>query len=116
MILQYILQAIYYLALTGAWFTYIFVLIANYFHTNFIYNFGQKPLHYGSGGSVTPGVKSSGGGIIFLKAHNYMEIDGSVLAYGMDALNYGAGGGAGGSILLEAPHFSGRCQIQQEFV
>ena len=36
-----------------------------------------------------------------------MEVDGMILGDGADALTPGAGGGAGGSILLEAPHFLG---------
>lgn len=41
-----------------------------------------------------------------------MEIDGLILGDGAAAMTPGAGGGSGGSILLETPHFLGKAQEQ----
>ena len=52
-----------------------------------------------------------GGGVINLKASDRMLIDGEIKAYGTDTEVPGTGGGAGGSILLSAPHVSGRNDV-----
>lgn len=41
-----------------------------------------------------------------------MEIDGLILGDGAAAMTPGAGGGSGGSVLLETPHFLGKAQEQ----
>lgn len=41
-----------------------------------------------------------------------MEMDGLILGDGAAAMTPGAGGGSGGSILLETPHFLGKAQEQ----
>lgn len=45
-----------------------------------------------------------------LRALHKMEIDGLILGDGAAAMTPRAGGGSGGSILLETPHFLGKTQ------
>ena len=69
----------------------------------------HKPIAYGSGGGTTGTVSSGrGGGILSLVASGYVEIDGEMLADGQDASSTAVGGGAGGSIFLQAATFSGK--------
>ena len=48
-----------------------------------------------------------GGGVIVLEASHAMLIDGEIKANGSMAHSPGLGGGAGGSVVLKAAHFSG---------
>ena len=72
------------------------------------YDSVHTPRQYGSGGGTDRTVSTGyGGGVIFMKATNYIEIDGTVQANGGTASEDGVGGGAGGSIFLEAEDFLG---------
>ena len=51
-------------------------------------------------------VGGAGGGVIHMEASYRMLLDGEVKANGSSAES-GAGGGAGGSVVLKAAHFSG---------
>lgn len=68
----------------------------------------RLPNDYGSGGGAVGESNSGcGGGILSLIASGYIEVDGEITADGEDASETGAGGGAGGSIYMEANTFSG---------
>lgn len=64
----------------------------------------RMPTAYGSGGPESLSDEGEGGGIIYLKALQNMEIDGDI---NVDGNSSRAGGGSGGSIVLEAAHFTG---------
>ncbi|KAH3816413.1 hypothetical protein DPMN_117929 [Dreissena polymorpha] len=67
-----------------------------------------KPTAYGSGGgSDGTGTVGRGGGVLELKASGFVEVDGTISADGEAATEKGIGGGAGGSIYVEAGHFAG---------
>ena len=66
------------------------------------------PRQFGSGGGTVDAVSAGfGGGAIFLRASNFIEVDGEVQADGETAVDTAVGGGAGGSITLETKDFFG---------
>ncbi|KAL4226615.1 hypothetical protein ACF0H5_014598 [Mactra antiquata] len=82
---------------------------SNTSHAALAYGSVDLPLDYGSGGGVI-GVTDNGGrggGILSLVATGYMEVDGEIRADGEEATETGAGGGAGGSVYIQAGTFSG---------
>ena len=62
----------------------------------------RLPTEYGSGGPEDG--EGTGGGIIYLKALQNMEIDGDI---SVDGNKSKSGGGSGGSIILQSTHFTG---------
>ena len=69
----------------------------------------RRPRRLGSGGGTTRSVTNGfGGGAIFLKASKYVEIDGELQANGGTGSDTAAGGGAGGSIVIETEDFLGK--------
>ena len=69
----------------------------------------RRPRQLGSGGGTTRSVTNGyGGGAIFLKASKYVEIDGELQANGGTGSDTAAGGGAGGSIVIETQDFLGK--------
>ena len=72
------------------------------------YDSVHTPRIFGSGGGTNRTVTTGyGGGAIYMMATNYIEIDGTVRANGGTASENGVGGGAGGSVFLEAQDFLG---------
>ena len=72
------------------------------------YDSVHTPRLYGSGGGTDrPVTTGYGGGVIYMKATNYIEIDGTVRVNGGSASETGVGGGSGGSVYLEAEDFLG---------
>ena len=78
------------------------------------YQYGSyiKPCHQGSsGGGQNAG---NGGGVVDIRVSNSLHLDGSINAKGGDASDGNSGGGSGGSIKVEALHFSGHGNIATE--
>ena len=69
----------------------------------------RRPRQLGSGGGTTRSVTNGyGGGAIFLKTSKYVEIDGELQANGGTGSDTAAGGGSGGSIVIETQDFLGK--------
>ncbi|MDE3067932.1 MAG: carboxypeptidase regulatory-like domain-containing protein [Verrucomicrobiota bacterium] len=71
------------------------------------YDSYNSPISVGSGGGVGSGAGAAGGGAVLLTVGGTLQVDGQILADGLDATNAHAGGGAGGSVSLWAQTISG---------
>lgn len=74
------------------------------------YGFAAQPLENGSGGGRGYGtqvVGSEGGGVLRFIVQRALLLDGGISANGKPALNESAGGGAGGSVWIDAGSFHG---------
>ena len=65
----------------------------------------------GSGGGNGLGVGGSGGGVLFWKIGQRMELNGLLALQGANGDNYNAGGGSGGSLLIETMNFTGHGEV-----
>ncbi len=70
-----------------------------------------RPTTTGSGGgkdgNYSPAIESAGGGGFRLTVNGLLELDGTISANGLPGLVRGAGGGAGGSVLLDVRTLTG---------
>ena len=66
-----------------------------------------RPAYLGSGGGNGAGRGGSGGGMLHWRIGQEIELDGLVALRGMDGTGANAGGGSGGSILIETTNFTG---------
>ena len=66
-----------------------------------------KPRHQGSGGGHGRGQGGAGGGMLHWRVGEDLELDGLVNLRGMNGKGVDAGGGSGGSILIETTNISG---------
>ena len=70
-----------------------------------------RPLHLGSGGGHGKGRGGSGGGMLLWRVGKQLELDGLVTLRGMNGSGLNAGGGSGGSILIETTNITGYGEI-----
>lgn len=69
------------------------------------------PHQPGSGGGNGLGHGGSGGGVLFWKIGQRMELNGLLALQGSNGINFNAGGGSGGSLLIETTNFTGHGEI-----
>ena len=69
------------------------------------------PMHLGSGGGNGQGTGGKGGGYLIWKISKYLELNGLLTANGQDGGGTNAGGGSGGSILIESTNMTGHGEI-----
>lgn len=65
----------------------------------------------GGGGGAGSGPGGAGGGRVLLGVGGTLQVDGKIVADGLDATNAHAGGGAGGGIMLSAQNILGSGEI-----
>ena len=70
-----------------------------------------KPMHLGSGGGNGVGIGGSGGGYLVWKVSKRLELNGLLTASGEDGHGSNAGGGSGGSMLIETTNMTGHGNI-----
>ena len=70
-----------------------------------------RPIHFGSGGGDGEGRGGSGGGMLLWRVGQEIELDGLVSLRGFNGTGANAGGGSGGSILIETTNFTGYGEI-----
>ena len=70
-----------------------------------------RALHFGSGGGNGQGKGGSGGGMLHWRIGQEIELDGLVTLRGRDGSGTSAGGGSGGSILIETTNFTGYGEV-----
>lgn len=70
-----------------------------------------RPFHLGSGGGHGQGTGGSGGGMLLWKVGQELELDGLVTLRGRNGSGLNAGGGSGGSILIETTNITGYGEI-----
>ena len=70
-----------------------------------------RPVHFGSGGGNGQGKGGSGGGMLHWRIGQEIELDGLVTLRGRSGSGTNAGGGSGGSILIETTNFTGYGEI-----
>ena len=70
-----------------------------------------RPIHFGSGGGNGQGKGGSGGGMLHWRIGQEIELDGLVTLRGRSGSGTNAGGGSGGSILIETTNFTGYGEI-----
>lgn len=70
-----------------------------------------RPSHLGSGGGNGEGYGGSGGGMLYWKVGQEIELDGLITLRGINGSGTNAGGGSGGSILIECTNITGYGEI-----
>ena len=70
-----------------------------------------RALYFGSGGGNGQGKGGSGGGMLHWRIGQEIELDGLVTLRGGDGSGTSAGGGSGGSILIETTNFTGYGEV-----
>ena len=70
-----------------------------------------RPRHQGSGGGHGQGQGGTGGGMLHWRVGEDFELDGLVTLAGKNGSGLDAGGGSGGSILIETTNFTGYGEI-----
>lgn len=73
-----------------------------------------KPLHFGSGGGNGQGKGGSGGGLLYWRVGHQIELDGLVSVRGLNGHGTNAGGGSGGTILLECTNITGYGEVNSQ--
>ena len=69
------------------------------------------PMHLGSGGGNGQGTGGFGGGYLIWKISKYLELNGLLTANGQEGVGTDAGGGSGGSVLIESTNMTGHGEI-----
>ena len=70
-----------------------------------------RPLHLGSGGGHGQGKGGAGGGMLLWRVGQQLELDGLVTLRGANGSGTNAGGGSGGSILIETTNITGYGEV-----